>query len=48
MGCSSRHCAKRSSTAGDFRAALVVGDRLDTDIEGANAAGLPSLMVLTG
>ncbi|WP_152162048.1 HAD hydrolase-like protein, partial [Mycobacterium tuberculosis] len=30
------------------RAALVVGDRLDTDIEGANAAGLPSLMVLTG
>jgi len=26
----------------------VVGDRLDTDIEGANAAGLPSLMVLTG
>ncbi|AMC72996.1 phosphatase [Mycobacterium tuberculosis] len=33
---------------GDFRAALVVGDRLDTDIEGANAAGLPSLMVLTG
>jgi glycerol-1-phosphatase len=33
---------------GDFRAALVVGDRLDTDIEGANAATLPSLMVLTG
>jgi glycerol-1-phosphatase len=33
---------------GDFRAALVVGDRLDTDIEGANAAKLPSLMVLTG
>jgi glycerol-1-phosphatase len=27
---------------------LVVGDRLDTDIEGANAAELPSLMVLTG
>jgi len=27
---------------------LVVGDRLDTDIEGANAAKLPSLMVLTG
>ncbi|MGB9224384.1 HAD-IIA family hydrolase [Mycobacterium sp.] len=35
-------------TRGDFRAPLVVGDRLDTDIEGANAAGLPSLMVLTG
>jgi glycerol-1-phosphatase len=33
---------------GDFRAPLVVGDRLDTDIAGANAAGLPSLMVLTG
>ena len=33
---------------GDFRASLVVGDRLDTDIEGANAAKLPSLLVLTG
>ncbi|WP_395311263.1 HAD-IIA family hydrolase [Mycobacterium sp. AMU20-3851] len=33
---------------GDFRSPLVIGDRLDTDIEGANAAGLPSLMVLTG
>ena len=28
--------------------ALVVGDRLDTDIAGAIAAGLPSLLVLTG
>lgn len=27
---------------------LVVGDRLDTDIEGANAAGYDSLLVLTG
>ncbi|HET6910403.1 MAG TPA: HAD-IIA family hydrolase [Mycobacteriales bacterium] len=27
---------------------LVVGDRLDTDIAGANRAGLPSLLVLTG
>ena len=27
---------------------LVVGDRLDTDIAGANAAGLASLLVLTG
>jgi len=27
---------------------LMVGDRLDTDIEGARAAGLPSLLVLTG
>jgi glycerol-1-phosphatase len=33
---------------GDFRTPLVVGDRLDTDIAGANAAGLPSLLVLTG
>lgn len=30
------------------RRPLVVGDRLDTDIAGANAAGLPSLLVLTG
>jgi glycerol-1-phosphatase len=27
---------------------LAVGDRLDTDIEGATAAGLPSALVLTG
>ncbi len=27
---------------------LAVGDRLDTDIEGANAAGLASVLVLTG
>lgn len=33
---------------GDFHRPLVVGDRLDTDIAGANAAGLPSLMVLCG
>ncbi|HME76033.1 MAG TPA: HAD-IIA family hydrolase [Mycobacterium sp.] len=33
---------------GDFRTPLVVGDRLNTDIAGANAAGLPSLMVLSG
>ncbi len=33
---------------GEFRAPLVVGDRLNTDIAGANAAELPSLMVLTG
>jgi glycerol 3-phosphatase-2 len=35
-------------TRGDFRAPLVIGDRLDTDIAGANAAKLPSLLVLTG
>lgn len=33
---------------GSFTTPLVVGDRLDTDIAGANAADLPSLMVLTG
>jgi glycerol-1-phosphatase len=33
---------------GDFHAPLVIGDRLDTDIAGANATGLPSMMVLTG
>lgn len=33
---------------GSFTTPLVIGDRLDTDIEGANAAQLPSLMVLTG
>jgi HAD superfamily hydrolase (TIGR01450 family) len=33
---------------GSFGAPLVIGDRLNTDIAGANAAGLPSLLVLTG
>ena len=33
---------------GEFDSPLVIGDRLDTDIAGANAAELPSLMVLTG
>jgi glycerol 3-phosphatase-2 len=33
---------------GEFQTPLVVGDRLNTDIAGANAAKLPSLMVLTG
>jgi glycerol 3-phosphatase-2 len=37
------------STLGAERAeTLVCGDRLDTDIEGANAAGLDSLFVLSG
>ncbi len=30
------------------RAALMIGDRLDTDILGANRAGIPSVLVLTG
>ena len=33
---------------GNFERPLVVGDRLDTDIAGANAAHLPSLLVLCG
>lgn len=33
---------------GHFRTPLAIGDRLDTDIAGANAAALPSLLVLTG
>jgi HAD superfamily hydrolase (TIGR01457 family) len=32
----------------EARRPLVVGDRLDTDIEGANRAGVDSLLVLTG
>jgi hypothetical protein len=39
---------KDALARGKFRAPLVVGDRLDTDIAGANAAGLPSLLVLCG
>jgi HAD superfamily hydrolase (TIGR01450 family) len=34
--------------AGDPPRPLVVGDRLDTDIEGANRIGVDSLLVLTG
>ncbi|WP_179475508.1 HAD-IIA family hydrolase [Mycolicibacterium vinylchloridicum] len=33
---------------GVFHAPLVVGDRLDTDIAAANAAGIPSMLVLSG
>ncbi|WP_244890185.1 HAD-IIA family hydrolase [Mycobacterium lentiflavum] len=33
---------------GNFESPLVVGDRLDTDIAGANSEGLPSLLVLSG
>ena len=39
---------KDALSRGDFATPLVVGDRLDTDIAGANAAAIPSLMVLTG
>lgn len=36
------------AAGGDARASLAVGDRLDTDIEGARRAGVPSLLVMTG
>ena len=39
-------CADRLAL--DVRRILAVGDRLDTDIEGAVAAGMDSLLVLTG
>lgn len=39
---------RNALSRGDFRRPLVVGDRLDTDIAGANSAGLPSLLVLSG
>ncbi|MCH8613182.1 HAD-IIA family hydrolase [Arsenicicoccus dermatophilus] len=39
-------CADR--VGGDVTTMLAVGDRLDTDIEGANRTGMPSLHVLTG
>lgn len=39
---------KDALARGDFHAPLVVGDRLDTDIAGANGAEVPSMMVLTG
>jgi 4-nitrophenyl phosphatase len=32
----------------DRQAAAMLGDRLDTDIEGAHNAGLASILVLTG
>ncbi|AKT51678.1 HAD-IIA family hydrolase [Arsenicicoccus sp. oral taxon 190] len=39
-------CAERAER--DVARMLAVGDRLDTDIEGANASGMDSLLVLTG
>jgi len=39
---------RNALSRGDFHAPLVVGDRLDTDIAGAVAAELPSLLVLSG
>lgn len=39
--------AGAAARAGSTRP-LVVGDRLDTDLEGARAAGIPGLLVLTG
>ena len=39
---------KRAAQRVGARRPLVVGDRLDTDIEGARRAGMDSLLVLTG
>ncbi|MBO0871604.1 MAG: HAD-IIA family hydrolase [Micromonosporaceae bacterium] len=39
---------QRAAQQAAARAPLVVGDRLDTDIQGAHAAGMDSLLVLTG
>ena len=39
---------RESTRRSGAREPLVVGDRLDTDIEGAVRAGVPSLLVLTG
>lgn len=39
---------RESVERSDARNPIVVGDRLDTDIEGANAAGCASLLVFTG
>ena len=42
-----RAFADAAARAGSARP-IVVGDRLDTDLEGARAAGIPGLLVLTG
>lgn len=42
------HMVRDGLGRGHFESPLVVGDRLDTDIAGAVAAGLPSLLVLSG
>lgn len=39
---------RESMKRGGFTTPLVVGDRLETDIAGASAVGLPSLLVLSG
>lgn len=42
------HMVREGLERGCFKAPLVVGDRLETDIAGASAVGLPSLLVLSG
>ena len=37
-----------AATRDDFRTPLMIGDRVDTDVAGAKAAGVPSLLVLSG
>ena len=43
-----RRCTRSRCAGPGAKTPLVVGDRLDTDIEGANRVGVPSLLVLTG
>lgn len=38
----------RALSPGTFESPLVIGDRLDTDVAAADAAGLPSMLVLAG
>ena len=44
----SGRCSTRPSAGSAAERPLMVGDRLDTDIEGARDAGIDSLLVLTG
>ena len=44
----SRRCSPTAAALAKAQRPLVVGDRLDTDIEGAVGAGMDSLLVLTG
>jgi glycerol-1-phosphatase len=42
------HMVREALSRGCFESPLVIGDRLETDIAGATAAGLPSMLTLSG
>ena len=42
------HMVREALSRGCFESPLVIGDRLETDIAGATAAGLPSMLALSG